>query len=292
VIAELLDTALSLAGRGWRVIPLRPGDKRPAIRDWEARATTDPARIHRAWAAAEFNIGIACGPSGLVVIDLDLPKHGDPPPPRWAQPGIRDGLDVLAALADSHRAPVPVETYTVRTASGGEHLYFGAPDRPVLRNTTARLGWLVDTRAAGGYVVAAGSRIQDRRYGEILDLPPARLPAWISRLLQHPDPPPARYGELVATVARRSRYAATALRGELDRVLAARPGTRNHTLNAAAYALGQLTGAGLLPTDLANDALSQAAAAVGLPPGEAAATNRSGLTAGSRHPRRPPRSSA
>ncbi len=285
--ADLLDAALSLAGRGWRVIPLRPGDKRPAIRNWEARATTDPDRIHRAWTTAEFNIGIACGPSGLVVIDQDLPKHDDTPPPRWAQPGIRDGLDVLAALAESHRAPVPVETYTVRTASGGEHLYFAAPDAPVLRNTTARLGWLVDTRAAGGYVVAAGSRIRDRHYVEILDLPPAALPGWITGLLEDREEPRVYYGELVATVARRSRYTATALRGELDRILAAKPGTRNHTLNAAAYALGQLTSAGLLPADLARDALTQAAAAIGLPPGEATATIRSGLTAGSRHPRRP-----
>ena len=76
--------------------------------------------------------------------------------------------------------------------------------------------------------------------------------------------------------------------GELERVLAAQPGGRNHALNAAAFALGQLTATGLLPAGLASDALAQAAQAIGLPAGEAAATIRSGLTAGTRSPRRLP----
>jgi hypothetical protein len=45
---ELLAAALDHAACGWSVFPLRPGDKRPAVRDWETRATTDPDRIHRA----------------------------------------------------------------------------------------------------------------------------------------------------------------------------------------------------------------------------------------------------
>jgi len=93
---------------------------------------------------------------------------------------------------------------------------------------------------------------------------------------------------MLAGVQPRSRYAATALRGEPERVLAAQPGGRNHALNAAAFALGQLTATGLLPADLASDALAQAAQAIGLPTREAAATIRSGLTAGARSPRRLP----
>src|SRR6266568_2553085 len=100
--AALRDAALCHTRRGWRVFPLRPGDKRPAIRDWEARATTDPARITRAWQSGPFNIGIATGPSGLVVLDLDRPKPDTDPPPAWRQPGIRDGGDVLAVVADAN----------------------------------------------------------------------------------------------------------------------------------------------------------------------------------------------
>ncbi|UJW36968.1 HIT domain-containing protein (plasmid) [Saccharothrix sp. AJ9571] len=41
------------------------------------RASTEPARVRRAWDRGEFNIGLATGPgpSGLVVADLDLRPH-------------------------------------------------------------------------------------------------------------------------------------------------------------------------------------------------------------------------
>ena len=200
-----------------------------------------------------------------------------------------DGADVLAALADHAGAPLPIQTYTVRTASGGQHLYFTAPEWPPLRNTAGRVGWLIDTRAAGGYIVGAGSTINGRRYTLTLDIPIAPLPPWITGLLRTTErPPTSAFGPMLAGVECRSRYAATALRGELERVLAANPGARNHALNSAAFAMGQLTATGLLPADLAGEALTQAARAIGLPSREAAATIRSGLTAGARRPRRLP----
>jgi hypothetical protein len=269
------------------VFPLRVGDKRPAIRNWESRATTDPARIRRAWARAPFGIGIACGPSGLVVVDLDGPKPDTVRPPEWDRPGIRDGADVLAVLAEQHSAEVPVETYSVQTGSGGEHLYFSAPAGSRIRNSAGRLGWLIDVRAAGGYVVAAGSVVHGRRY-RAAEAPVAALPGWIADLLDEPRLPRADFAPLLEVVGRRSAYVAAALRAELGNVLAARPGSgqRNDTLNRAAFALGQLVGAGLLPDGLATAALAEASAAIGLPPGEAHATIRSGLTAGARTPRR------
>src|SRR4051794_7290642 len=116
---HLLSAALRAAGRGWHVFPIRPGCKKPPAlhgdtkerpcprtgicRDghqgWEQRATTDPDRIRRAWAAGPYNVGIATGPSGLVVIDLDLPKSpADVPPERLQTEGIRDGHDVFTAV--------------------------------------------------------------------------------------------------------------------------------------------------------------------------------------------------
>lgn len=269
------------------MFPLRVGDKRPAIRNWESRATTDPARIRRAWARTPFGIGVACGPSGLVVVDLDGPKPDTVRPPEWDRPGIRDGADVLAVLAEQHTAEVPVETYSVQTASGGEHLYFSAPAGSRIRNSAGRLGWLIDVRAAGGYVVAAGSVVRGRRY-RAAEAPVAALPGWIADLLEEPRLPRADFAPLLEVVGRRSAYVAAALRAELGNVLAARPGSgqRNDTLNRAAFALGQLVGAGLLPDGLATAALAEASVAIGLPAGEAHATIRSGLTAGARTPRR------
>ena len=73
----LLRSVLSLAERGWHVFPCVPGGKRPALRgNWQGLATTDPDRLRACWARTAYNIGVACGPSGLVVIDLDTPHTG------------------------------------------------------------------------------------------------------------------------------------------------------------------------------------------------------------------------
>jgi hypothetical protein len=285
--AVLLEAALGLARRNWRVFPLRPGDKRPAVRNWETRATADPERITRAWTAGPFNIGIACGPSRLVVIDLDRPKPGAVPPPACRQRGIRDGGDVLAMLCEALDQPLPVDTYTVRTGSGGTHLYFTAPAGVAMRNTAGRLGWLIDTRAAGGYVVACGSTVAGRTYSALADVEAMPLPGWLTDQLTEPEPTPDHAASPVAA-GNPNAYAAAALRGELDRVLIAQEGSRNHTLNAAAFALGQLVVAGLLRRQFAQDALTLAGLAIGLPSRECAATIRSGLDAGQRSPRHNP----
>lgn len=173
--------------------------------------------------------------------------------------------------------------------SGGEHLYFTAPSDSRIRNSAGRLGWLIDVRAAGGYVVAAGSVIRNRRY-RAAEAEVQELPAWIAKQLEGSARQALTLEPLLDVAGRRSRYVAAALRGELDAVLAAQPGSgcRNDTLDRAAFALGQLVGASLLPEGLATAALAEASAAIGLPPREAHATIRSGLVAGIQRPRRLP----
>src|SRR5690625_2554004 len=103
---EVLPFVLAAARRGWHVFPLAYGTKRPdrRFRDWERHATTDPDLIGAFWDRGRFNYGIATGPSRLVVVDLDTPKPGDEPPPEWQRPGITDGADVFAALAEEDQA--------------------------------------------------------------------------------------------------------------------------------------------------------------------------------------------
>lgn len=335
--AGLLSAALWFAARGWHVFPLVPGSKRPAVEAWETAATIDPDRIRATWAAhtseaggnPRYNIGIACGPSGLIVIDLDVPKDpGDVPPPPWdTEQGIRDGSDVLATLAERAGQPFPFGTFQVQTASGGIHLYFtqprtdagtshrggnvaggntatGAGDGTGLRNTTGRLGWKIDTRGHGGYVVAPGSVVDGRRYTTLHAIRPAPLPGWLTDALTLPRDrqcPATPAGALTGPYSgshdrsgphaetrdrqRAEAYAHAALRGELDRVLAARTGERNNTLNTAAYALGQLTAAGLLDPAQVATALTVAATHIGLSETEAARTIGSGLDSGAQHPR-------
>ncbi|MER6612694.1 bifunctional DNA primase/polymerase [Streptomyces xantholiticus] len=289
--SALHQAAQDAADRSWRAFPLIPGDKRPAIRDWAERATTDPERIARCWAHAPYNIGIATGPSRLVVVDLDMPKHPDDTPPAdWAAHGVTNGADVLKVLCDQHAQPYPSATYTVRTWSGGTHLYFTAPEGEELRNTTGDsskgLGWKVDTRAIGGLVVAAGSTFGGHPYTVVDDSPVQPLPGWLLELLR-PAPLPPQQPITVALTARdrRTAFLRSAVNGELKRVTSSGDDQHNNALYIASVALGQLVAGGELPETEVTSWLLTAALQVGQGEREARRTIASGLRAGVRRPR-------
>jgi hypothetical protein len=283
-----LSSALAAAELGWHVFPCAPGAKRPALKDnWQDLATTDPDRIRSWWARQAYNIGIACGPSGLVVIDLDTSAGSNAPGGVMGPGGPASGAASLELLCRAHGQRYPDGTYTVDTPSGGCHLYFTAPATPV-RNSAGRAGPLIDIRADGGYVVGAGSRIGERAYTVRGDFLPLTLPfpAWFARLLtDDPAPPQAPRPLEFPEGATGRAYALAALRQETRRVADARPGTRNDTLNRAAFRLGQMVAARLLPPLPVMTALADAAAYAGLPDDEARRTIRSGMAAGARKPR-------
>ncbi|MEV6729060.1 bifunctional DNA primase/polymerase [Streptomyces sp. NPDC051364] len=287
----LLRAALAAAERGWPVFPLRPGDKRPAghperncprtgrctegHRTPEQRATLITEQITTCWRAAPYNVGVATGPAGLLVVDLDIPQDDDAPPSEWA--GATDGLDVFAMICERAGEQLPTETFTVRTRRGGQHLYFTAPAEKRLRGSAGRLGWKVDTRAWGGYVVAAGSTVGTGAYEIIHDAPPAPLPTWLGDLLvTSPAPAPSSVAVLRARIGKADRYATAAVNGEVAKVASAATGARNTTLYNAAYALGRLIAAGTLTETEVTVALT-AAAPEGLAPSRVAASIRDGI---------------
>jgi hypothetical protein len=92
------------------------------------------------------------------------------------------------------------------------------------------------------------------------------------------------FGSPAGPIAHPDRYAAAALRASADRVSRAPVGTRNDTLNRAAFALGRLVGAGLLDAWLVAQELGDAGRFAGLGRDEVRRTIRSGLTAGRRQP--------
>lgn len=83
-------------------------------------------------------------------------------------------------------------------------------------------------------------------------------------------------------------YALAALQSEQDRVANAAEGTRNTTLNAASFSLGQLVGGELLSHDEVEEVLSAAALACGLDEDEITRTVASGIQAGLQTPRAAP----
>jgi hypothetical protein len=152
----LLAAALSYAGRGWHVFPLHTPErgrcscrrldctntgKHPRTANGLTDATADVEKIERWWGMwPAANIGIACGPSNLVAIDID-PRHG----------GEESLSDLRARIA------WPNETASTVTGSGGQHYLFRANANTVVRNSSGLLGPGIDVRGDGGYIVAPPS---------------------------------------------------------------------------------------------------------------------------------------
>lgn len=293
--ADLTRYALAAAARGWHVFPLAPGDKVPLNGwPWKERNTTDTQVIRRWWAHRQYNVGIACGPSGVVVLDLDVRKPGDTPPAKWNLPGVGDGADVLAVVCERASQPFPtLETFQVRTRLGGSHLYYTVPEGVALGNTRGEdgngLGWKIDTRATGGYVVGPGSHVTlpdgTGTYDVIHPAAPAPLPAWLAERLRPAPLPPQRAVKVPVAIDRRTAYLRAAVTAELRRVVDSPPDGHNNALYHASIALGQLVAGGELAEAEATAWLADAATRVGQRPGEAHRTIASGLRAGAKRPR-------
>lgn len=175
-----LDHALAYAARGWRVIPLPPGTKHPAIAAWQREGTTDTGRITHWWTQAPTHgISIVTGAeSRLWVLDVDIADS-------------KTGDDTLRELEDGYTELPP--TFEVVTGSGGRHLYFNWPaNGQTIRNSASgRLGPGLDVRGEGGHVVAPPSvHPNGRAYQHEASAPiaVADAPGWLLALLADPEP--------------------------------------------------------------------------------------------------------
>lgn len=283
-MGDMLAAALDYAARGWHVHPCQPGQREPATRRGFKNATRDPDWLRAWWQARPaMNPAIACGPSGLVVIDCDdLDTKGT---------GSGHGLDRVEQLARSHGSHRDLDTRTHTSPLGGVHLVYAAGELPI-RSSAGRLAPGVDVRAIGGYVLAPPSRLDDERrvrdaYAVLDDRDPVPLPEWLAGLLladqRTPEPPPLTPWEQLERqldappVAAPDAYAATVLDRVCGDVRAAADGTRNQTLHRAALRAGsQVRDRGLDVAEAAR-ALLDAATAAGLPVDEARSTIRGGL---------------
>lgn len=283
------NAAVSATRRAWAVFPCRPRDKRPAVPDWEGRACAVTSVVAKYWPSDRHNPGIACGPSRLVVLDLDT--H-NPVPEDWQMPGINDGRDVLAQIIEWADQPWPV-TYMVLTPTSGWHLYFTAPDGPEIRNSAGKIGPLIDVRAAGGYVLAAGSVIDERAYPDnpecaalvkggrayevIDDCDPVPLPGWLATLAL--GRPSAQESQTPAQV-RASGTPGGRLRALVDVVRRSQPGDRTGPLVWAAYRVGEMAAAGEANAEEAGELLVRAALEAGIRGGERYARQQVGHVLG------------
>lgn len=163
-VSKNLQAALDLAAKGFAVIPLGP-DKRPLIKDWQAKATTDPVIINDwflKWSKAMP--GLPTGErNGFTVLDIDK----------------KNGKDGFAELEDIGLDVDSISPTQVQTASGGRHVYFAWEGQG---NSAAGLPSGLDVRGQGGFVVAPGAMNGSGLYEQLSGALTKELPSWPAAL--------------------------------------------------------------------------------------------------------------
>lgn len=174
------DAAIVLLRRGFSVIPLIPGEKRPLL-DWkpyQAQAATED-QVRTWWTEhPQANLGIVTGAvSNVVVLDVDGAS----------------GLETIKRLvAEGHQLPHTVRAITPGKG-GGSHYFFRHPEG-IVSNRAHNIPGLpgCDVRGDGGYVLAAPSVHPE---GGVYQWAPgcasgevelAEIPSWLTVLLQEP----------------------------------------------------------------------------------------------------------
>jgi putative DNA primase/helicase len=206
----MVDHALAYARIGWHVVPLhtpvgagcscRKRDcdnvgKHPRTMHGLKDATTDESQVTEWWGMwPTANIGVVCGPSRIVAIDID-PRHG--------------GDESYSDLVRQHGKKTLTDTVSASTGGGGEHYIFAAPRGEHIVNVSnspkfeGPLGVGVDVRAGGGYIVVApslhvsGSNYEWQEGYSPFDREPALLPHPLFELLSTTKPQDAPH-ELVS----------------------------------------------------------------------------------------------
>jgi len=206
---SLMHAALNAVGRGFSVFPVAAGDKVPhpmsGYRDavgqyhgWGETATNRSDLVAHFWnyVDPQANIGIACKPSSLLVVDLDVPREpGKLAGTRWEYlhagygdfvtgEALWDEMVYTLGEGDTYAD----QTYTVRTGSGGIHKYYRwDPSWPPISQASPAKG-VIDVRGNGGqwggYVLAEGSRTGAGQYEALYDaVGPQPAPVWLRQLV-------------------------------------------------------------------------------------------------------------
>ena len=237
--------ALVLIDAGFYVFPVTPREKKPPLTEHGCLdASVSTPQVEAWWRRwPEANIGIACGPSRLLIVDLDG----------------NAALSVWSAFEETFGG---TPTLTSETGDWGWHLLF-SDEAGEGRNTAGLLGPGIDTRGPGGYIIAPPSiHPNGRRYrwmGERRQI--AAAPDWMLKLL-HPAPARVeteRFPQGHSSILGHARLeAATQKLGEQQ------PGNRHTCLYWASCLAGELIAAGSVSEDHARWLLTRAVAKNGL----------------------------
>ena len=139
-------------------------DARKVARNWkQLAASPNVDTSQRPMGAAAYAV---VPREGYVVVDMDVPDHGD------------TGWMVLNQQVGRYGSDAFPATYLVGTPSGGVHAYYRVPAAIAgqLKNAAHPHGMPIDLRVDGkGYVIGAGSHVESGDY-RLLDVPTDDVP--------------------------------------------------------------------------------------------------------------------
>lgn len=183
-----LQWAIHYADHGYRVIPIRPGEKRPPVAQWQDLATCNTGTITQWWTDTYPNhgIGIVCGhrddQTRFIVIDIDTKDDNS-------------GYRTLEQLQTTY-GQLP-ETVQAVTGSGGRHLLYTLADYHTMPGNGAGrlLGPGIDIRGENAQILVAptihpnGTTYQWVDGFAIGEIEPAEAPDWLIDILTPPEYP-------------------------------------------------------------------------------------------------------
>jgi hypothetical protein len=158
-----LPQACWASEQGWSVAPVSVGSKIPVVK-WGAIKYRTVEELRREWPSEPTDVAILCGPSDLVVIDVDMPN----------------GEESFDRLMDGYSVP---DTMEIRSPSGGRHLVFKAGGQKFVKH---RFDDDLDVQGFGGIIILTGP---GREISNLCS--PLLIPSWLGERLRAKERPAA-----------------------------------------------------------------------------------------------------
>ena len=146
------QAALAIVKRGKPIFPCKSNGKTPLTKTGFKEATTDPGQIEEWWTKyPKANIGMPTGKiSGISAVDLDIDLDKK-----------KEGKKEWEIFCKNQNIE-PYETLVIKTPRGGSHLYYKHDGS--FKNSTDKIGYGIDTRGDGGYILIPPSIVNGKRY--------------------------------------------------------------------------------------------------------------------------------
>lgn len=149
--------AVRLAQRGFFVFPCNPADKTPLTLNGFKDASCKAGEVAKMFSKAGSGamVGLPTGVlNGVIVVDVEsVEGHG-----------VDGDADVKALATDGFHLPDSI--CTVRTWSGGRHIYYRCPPEGRASFKFKRRG--VEVRGDGGYVICPPSIYHTGQFWEVM----------------------------------------------------------------------------------------------------------------------------